>query len=101
MTRPAWAITIGVLGVVIALNAQNTPPLGDYFTLAPPQTLDADYAAHFITEPPYAADLDGDGNDDLVILGVEYAVNGITAETFRPQPSRVFLGDGAGNFTPA
>ena len=74
------------------------PSLSDYFTVIPAQTIASNYAPRFIT-PPFTADLNGDGNDDLVVLGLNYAFTGEPVNV--PQPGRVFLGDGNGNFTAA
>ncbi|HEY6930624.1 MAG TPA: VCBS repeat-containing protein, partial [Thermoanaerobaculia bacterium] len=55
-----------------------------------------DYSPRW-TGASFTADLNGDGNEDLVVLGVDFACCGNT--TIEPQPGRLFFGDGNGNFT--
>ncbi len=46
-----------------------------------------------------SADLDGDGNEDLVLLvDACFPFDDVTAANYRPQPGRVLLGDGEGGF---
>lgn len=69
-----------------------------YYTLIPPTVVDPTYSPEaFFTG---SADLDGDGNEDLVIFGSDYWWTG-TAPQPAPQPGRVYLGDGDGGFVRA
>ena len=72
--------------------------LSSYFLSSGPRVIDPGYAASFLFNP-VTADLNGDGNQDLIVLGASYPLNGITSPT--PQPGRVFFGDGAGGFSRA
>ena len=45
-----------------------------------------------------SANLDGDGNEDFVLLRWTFPTSEVTAANYRPQPGRVFLGDGDGGF---
>ena len=69
-----------------------------YYAQIPPSVIDPDYSPQaFFSE---SADLDGDGNEDLIILGADY--HWISdSSSYNPQPGRVYLGDGHGGFTPA
>jgi hypothetical protein len=95
LTRLAFALPF--LAIVVTTFAQTAPKLADYYTLTPPKVIDPNYSPLWIDGPLFTADLDGDGNEDLVVLGVDYACCG--APTNVPQPGRVFFGDGDGNFT--
>jgi hypothetical protein len=95
MTRLAFVLPF--LAIVVTTPAHTGPRLADYYTLIPPKTIDPSYSPAWIDGPRFTADLNGDGNEDLVVLGVDYACCGNTA--IAPQPGRVFLGDGNGNFS--
>jgi len=73
-----------------------TPLLEPYYTPLPVDVIDPSY------RPPAnisaSADLDGDGHEDLVLLGFTFPTSDVTAANYRPQPGRVFLGDGDGGF---
>ena len=75
-----------------------TPSLEPYYTMLPFEVIDPSYRPHY--HHSYHADVDGDGNEDLVLLGATWPdpIDGVTAENYRPQPGRVFLGDGDGGF---
>jgi VCBS repeat protein len=90
-------LAIAFLTVVVATSAQTGLKLAGYYSLMPPKVIDPDYAPAWIDGPRFTADLNGDDNEDLVVLGVDYACCGNTAIV--PQPGRVFFGDGDGNFT--
>jgi hypothetical protein len=77
--------------------AQTRPRLADYFTDITPVVIDANYAPQSFYGP-HTADLNGDGNEDLVVLGANYPGSGVVNV---PQPGRVFLGDGNGHFASA
>jgi hypothetical protein len=84
---------------------QARPKLADYFT-GLPQTFDPGYTPLTISSFPVTADLNGDGNEDLVVLGANYPSAaqkaGDTAGVVNvPQPGRVYLGDGNGHFSAA
>jgi hypothetical protein len=80
-------------------RAQVRPSLADYYAEMPTVTLDAGWAPLFKAGLTSTPDLDGDGNQDLIVLGAAYPINGNTDR--RPQQGRVFLGDGNGRFMPA
>lgn len=93
---------LALLVVVVAqtaagVRAQTRPRLADYFTTIPLTVLDAGYAPS--SSFPVTADINGDGHQDLIVLGAWYPGGGRTCCT--PQPARVFLGDGDGHFSPA
>ena len=70
------------------------PSLEPYYTLLPLDVIDPSYWPYGHTSAT-SMELDGDGNEDLVLLG--YTARG-TAANQRAQPGRVFLGDGDGGF---
>jgi Ca2+-binding RTX toxin-like protein len=70
--------------------------LSSYFSPFGPTLVDPTYAAQFVFNP-VTADLNGDGHQDLMVLGASYPLDGISVPT--PQPGRVFFGDGAGGFS--
>jgi hypothetical protein len=74
------------------------PSLSEFFTTMSSQTIASSYTARYISAP-FTADLSGDGNDDLVVLGLSYPSSGDPMNV--PQPGRIFLGDGNGNFAAA
>ena len=73
-----------------------TPSLEPYYTMLPLNVIDPSYRPHGHNSA--STDLDGDGNEDLVLLGFTYPTSDVTAANYRPQPGRVFLGDGDGGF---
>ncbi len=77
----------------VEILESRAPSLEPYYTVLPLEVIDPSY------QPDYhisaSTDLDRDGNEDLVLLGYTYQG---TAEKHRPQPGRVFLGDGDGGF---
>ena len=95
-----------LLALILAVASPSTqtqarPRLADYFTEIPVTVIDADYAPKGI-RPPMNADLNGDGNQDLVVVGADFAGGGKNCcSPGTPQPGRVYLGDGNGHFTPA
>ena len=95
------AVTLLILLSAAALTAptvaQTRPMLADYFTEFASTLLSAGYAPLGINQT-VTEDLNGDGNQDLVVLGVNYP-GGTVVNV--PQPGRVFLGDGNGRFTAA
>ena len=84
--------------VLVAVTSADAAAqvLAPYYTPLPVDVIDPSYRPHAnISE---AADLDGDGNEDLVLLGFTFPTSDVTAANYRPQPGRVFLGDGDGGF---
>jgi hypothetical protein len=77
--------------------AQSSPALASYFTVLQPRFIDPGFRpaglSPFMTTP----DLNLDGHGDLVVLGSQTPVPGVS--TFTAQPGRVYFGDGAGGFT--
>ena len=73
-----------------------TPSLEPYYTLLPLDVIDPSYRPHGHNSA--STDLDGDGNEDLVLLGFTFPMPDVTSANYRPQPGRVFLGDGDGGF---
>ena len=55
-----------------SLQSQARPRLAEYFTEIPVTVIDADYAPKSIRSP-LTADLNGDGNQDLVVIGADFA----------------------------
>ena len=96
-TRLVFALPLVAIVAAVALPAQTGPKLADYYRLIPPKVIDPNYSPFWIDAPPFSADLNGDGNEDLVVLGVDFGCCGATPNV--PQPSRVFFGDGDGNFS--
>ena len=112
-SRPAWSDPSPARGSVIrarhltelrdatgvlAARSPSLPSLESYYALIPPTTVDPTYSPEaFFTG---SADLDDDGNEDLVIFGSDYWWTG-TAPQPTPQPGRVYLGDGDGGFVRA
>jgi len=97
--RTGMMLLASVTGLVVASNAGTSATLSEYFTTMTPKVIDRDYAPRFISTIPFSADLNGDGKEDLIVLGADYPQNGATS--YAPQPGRVFLGDGNGNFSAA
>ena len=81
----------------VEVVASPSPSLDSFYAHLPFNVVDPTYPSHHIFAA--SADLDGDSNGDLSILGADYPTDG--ASTYRPQPGRVYLGDGAGGFTRA
>ena len=77
----------------IEILESPAPSLEPYYTQLPVTVIDPSYRPHFHVSA--STDLDGDGNEDLVLLGE--TLRG-TLANHRPQPGRVFLGDGDGGF---
>ena len=76
-------------------RSPSLPLLESYYAYIPLNVVDPSYP------PPSSfnasADLNGDGNDDLIILGTDYPDG--QSISYSPQPGRVLLGDGDGGFT--
>ncbi len=68
--------------------------LSKYYSEVPTTLLDSTYEA--VGSSLTTHDLNGDGHEDLIILGEDYPHDGQT--NYAPQPGRVLLGDGNGNF---
>jgi hypothetical protein len=96
--RAYWfLLTICALWSLPWAHAQSRPRLADFFSEIASAVIDAGYAP-LSTFQPVTQDLDGDGNDDLIVLGANYPSSGAVNV---PQPGRVFLSDGNGRFTAA
>jgi len=94
------ALVLALVAIAVAMfttPAQTGPKLADYYTMIASRVIDPDFSPLWLDVTPFSADLDGDGNEDLVVLGVDYGCCGVTPNL--PQPSRIFFGDGNGNFT--
>ena len=107
-SRPAWSDPSPARGSAIRARhltelraatdvlSARSPSLESYYAYIPLDVVDPSY-------PPQpffsaSADLDGDGNEDLIILGADYPWVG-RSSSYRAQPGRVLLGDGDGGFT--
>jgi len=93
---PVRAAHVMELREAVEVLESPTPSLEPYYTMLPIEVIDPSYRPHHHVSAP--TDLDGDGNEDLVLLGSTFPTSGVTAANYRPQPGRVFLGDGDGGF---
>jgi hypothetical protein len=91
------ALFVLLLPPIGPVAGQSGPKLAEYFRPLPFTVLDPSYGAAAVF--PALEDLNGDGNQDLLVLGAWYPGNGRICCT--PQPGGVYLGDGFGRFTPA
>ena len=75
----------------------RSPSLQSYYAHLPIDVIDPGYSPDgtFVA----SADLDNDGNEDLIILGADYPDG--ESSSYRPRPGRVYLGDGDGGFARA
>ena len=92
------ALALALALTASSLPAQARPKLAEYFTELPVASLDARYVGGWMVRSA-TEDLDGDGHQDLLILGWEHPASGSTE--WAPRPGRVFLGDGNGRFAAA
>ncbi len=98
---PVRAAHVMELREAVEILESPAPLLEPYYTIAPVRLIDPSYRPHRVRVFP-STDLDGDGNEDLVLLGsASFPFGDVTAENHRPQPGRVLLGDGDGGFRPA
>lgn len=98
MTRLSLCALAVAAGSVVVLTGQSSPALTDYYTQIAPRVIDRDYVPKFIDSSYGAADFNGDGQQDIVVLGADYPRGGTTYEA---QGGRLFLGNGDGAFTAA
>lgn len=100
--EPIRAVTINALRAAIVAREGGPPrdPTSprSYYTAISPSVIDPGYSPRAFFSA--SADLDGDGNEDLVIFGADYPWINRTS-SYSPQPGRVYLGDGDGGFTRA
>ena len=83
-----------------AVEAAAPPPPSpkSHYAYIPLNVVDPSYTPQSFF--PASVDLDGDGNQDLIILGADYPwVSRLSS--YSAQPGRVLLGDGDGGFTVA
>ena len=98
---PVRAAHVMELREAVEILESPTPLLDPYYTIAPVRLIDPSYRPHRSGVFP-STDLDGDGEEDIVLLGDTCFPDGdVTAANYRPQPGRVLLGDGTGGFRPA
>jgi len=96
------ALNLGLVFVAIGFDSPRTavsadgPALGAYYKAFTSPVIDSTYLPSWVSNIYGNEDLDGDGNQDLLILGGELVLPGKTA--WEPQPGRVLLGDGNGGF---
>jgi hypothetical protein len=70
LTRLAFVLPF--LAIAIIASAQSPPKLAGYYTLMRAKVIDATYSARSMNPAgPFSADLNGDGNEDLVVFGVD------------------------------
>ena len=95
---PVRAAHVMELREAVEILERPAPSLEPYYTMLPIDVIDPSYRPNGHTSA--STDLDGDGNGDIVVLGATWPdpERGVTAENYRPQPGRVFLGDGDGGF---
>ena len=93
---PVRAAHVMELREAVEILESPAPSLEPYYAMLPIDVIDPSYRPHYHISAP--ADLDGDGNEDLVLLGDTFPTSDVTAANYRPQPGRVFLGDGDGGF---
>ena len=75
----------------------RSPSLQSYYAYIPLDVVDPSYPPQPFFSAP--ADLDGDGNEDLILLGADYPDG--QSSGYSAQPGRVLLGDGDGGFAMA
>ena len=75
----------------------SSPSLESYYAYIPLNVVDPSYPPHHTFTA--SADLDSDGNADLIVLGADYPDG--QSSSYSPRPGRVLLGDGDGGFTVA
>jgi hypothetical protein len=95
--RFSWLLLVCAVLSLPQTQAQSRPRLADFFTDITSAVIDSSYTALSMFQP-VTHDLDGDGHQDLIVLGANYPSSGVVNS---PQPSRVYLGDGNGRFTTA
>ena len=83
---------------MLATWAIAAPSLSGYFTVLQPRVIDSSFSGKYISLPT-TIDLNGDGHQDLIVLGADFPLNGNTV--YSPQQGGVYWGDGQGIFTPA
>ena len=93
---PVRAAHVMELREAVEALENPTPSLEPYYMMLPLDVVDPSYRPDGHNSA--STDLDGDGNEDLVLLGYTYPSSDVTAASYRPQPGRVFLGDGDGGF---
>ncbi len=95
---PIRAAHVMELREAVEILERSAPSLEPYYTMLPIDVIDPSYRPQGHSSA--SADLDGDGNEDIVVLGATWPdpERGVTAASYRPQPGRVFLGDGDGGF---
>ena len=93
---PVRAAHVMELREAVEIIESPTPSLETYYAPLPVDVIDPTYRPHVNFSE--FVDLDGDGNQDVVLLGWTFPTDGVTAVNHRPQPGRVFLGDGDGGF---
>ena len=96
--RVALVVVSAVALTTEWVTAQQAPRplLADYYTPITATSIDRGYAP--LSVGLETADLNGDGHQDLVVLGFNFPASGVVNV---PQPGRVFFGDGDGHFVPA
>lgn len=82
----------------VEVVASPSPSLESFYAHIPLNVVDPSFPPEQAFDAA-SADLDGDGNEDLILLGADYP--GDAPSSYRPRPGRVYLGDGDGGFTRA
>lgn len=90
----AFALTCSITTASMA-----APSLSGYFTPLPPRVIDSSFVTTKLSPVVVTADLNGDGHQDLILLGNDFPQNGAT--TYAPKPGKVYWGNGSGGFTAA
>ena len=90
----AFALTCSITTASMA-----APSVSGYFTPLPPRVIDSSFSTSYRSSDVVTADLNGDGHQDLIMLGADYPQIGVTS--YAPRPGRVYWGNGQGGFTAA
>ena len=95
-------LALGLVAMAVGFDSPGKsvsaagPALAGHYKVFTSSVIDSTYLPTWVSNIYGNEDLDGDGNQDLLILGGELVLPGRT--TWEPQPGRILLGDGNGGF---